>query len=381
MIDIITGIGQITDQQLDQYRNRMDPLADEAVAALMEDKSLLKTLMQRLPEKDPGDLNAYPAAVRSFLEQTNQLPAWTDPKKLEVAHQLFLDHGPTMMMFLYYKSLPVLYACQYMAKVIYQTGRLAYNPEDDLVFRKRIAETSQFLVDVMGKDALKSGGIGIRAIQKVRLVHALVRHGLLKQDWDDQTYGMPVNQEDMAGTLMTFGIVISDALARFGVYEPHYKHEAYSHLWSAVGALLGVNENLLPGNRSQAQYLFDRIVDRQAAYSKQGRALIQALIHFAKISMPNRFLKETPETLIRYLVGSSLSRKLGIDEPKGLIGNVFPGVMKMIARHTENFKSSPLNWRQFLRNLTINVTAKMKEGMDETGVVIRITPEMEEAWK
>ncbi len=54
----------------------------------------------------------------------------------------------------------------------------------------------------------------------VRLFHASVRRLILNDPamhWDADELGMPVNQEDLLGTLIVFSLVVIDALEKFGV--------------------------------------------------------------------------------------------------------------------------------------------------------------------
>ena len=158
-----------------------------------------------------------PSATKDFLAATNVLPAWTDWNKVKLANDLFLDHGPKFLVFLYYRSLPILYSCANGAKVLVQTGRLSHQNDGHKIFARCIAETGQFMLEVMKPDSLKQGGTGIQAIQKIRLIHAAIRTFTPEEKWDATVLGVPINQEDLAITLMTFSVVMIDALERFGI--------------------------------------------------------------------------------------------------------------------------------------------------------------------
>lgn len=189
-----------TNAFLDRMRHTADPLADRAVAQLVEQKGreeakrIFDLLIRRieLPEEE------LPGSLRGYWEATRQLPDWVDEGRVERAHALFLDHGTKLLLFLYYKSLPLLYCCKHGAQVLVQTSRLTHNSEDITIFTRRIAETGQFLIHVMTPGGLKPGGVGIQSIQKVRLIHAAIRHFILPQRWDAQQLGGPINQEDLA---------------------------------------------------------------------------------------------------------------------------------------------------------------------------------------
>ncbi|MGV7591683.1 oxygenase MpaB family protein, partial [Mycobacterium kansasii] len=68
---------------------------------------------------------------------------------------------------------------------------------------KRFAETSQWALDVIVPEGLRPGGPGYRSTLHVRFIHSMVRrHVLALPDWDFETYGLPINQTDMAATLV-----------------------------------------------------------------------------------------------------------------------------------------------------------------------------------
>ena len=98
-------------------------------------------------------------------------------------------------------------------QVLALTARLHTDPV------RRIGETAQMTLHAMSAGGLAPGGAGIRDAQKVRLMHAAVRHlALASDDW--VPVGTPVNQEDLAFTLLTFSIVALDSIRKLGRTSP-----------------------------------------------------------------------------------------------------------------------------------------------------------------
>jgi hypothetical protein len=181
--------------------------------------------------------------------------------------------------------------------------------------KQRIFETAQFLFDTMDTGALEPTGRGVRTIQKMRLMHAAVRHLLLKgatPAWDVARYGQPINQEDLAGTLMTFSVVTLDALKRLEVPVSGAEADAWLHTWKVVGTLLGVQAELLPVDVADGEQLMEAIRDRQWEPSTDGTALGSALVGLMQSYFPGALFDGLPVALIRTLAGDHCAALLGL---------------------------------------------------------------------
>src|SRR6187549_451702 len=121
-------------------------------------------------------------------------------------------------------SLPSSYAARKGVQVLHRTAYLAKRPN------RRLFETAQFIVDVLSPGGLGPLGHGQRTAQKVRLMHAAIRHLILHDPntrWPADDLGVPINQEDLLGTLMTFTWLILDGLSRLGVRLTPQEQQAY----------------------------------------------------------------------------------------------------------------------------------------------------------
>src|SRR5262249_29518861 len=139
-----------------------------------------------------------PDPVRKYFESTASLPDWADATLIRRGQELFTRHGWMMSAGLFCSSLPQAYCAANGARVLPQTQAMTRK------VRSRILETAQFLFDVC-----EEGDKGTYAAQRVRMVHALIRYFVIsKGEWDEAELGVPINQEDLAGTLMTFSVVL-----------------------------------------------------------------------------------------------------------------------------------------------------------------------------
>ena len=303
----------LSQQRLNDLRQLGDQQADYVISSLIKTHGpeAARDFFNQLIRNIDMPLQLRTEALDDFLKQTESAARWLSKKDLDDSYALFADHGPKMLIILYFKSLPLLYTNAKGARVLINTGRLAHNTETMEIFSRRIAETGQFLLDVLSKDGLQPGGEGIRAIQKIRLIHASVRHFVSKGNWNKQENGVPINQEDLALTLLTFSNVILEGLEQLHQQLPQNQAEAFLKRWFAIGHLLGIKEELIPSTREEADWLLKTILNRQAAKSTEGKVLTKALIHFSEQTIPGTFLDITPKALIQFFIGEEYAKMIG----------------------------------------------------------------------
>jgi mpaB/rubber oxygenase-like protein len=354
-----------TDQLLDSKRLIADSEADAVIAQLIAEKGKgeAKKLFDTLIREITLPVEKLPKVVRDFIESSSKLPHWIDKEKIQMAHDLFLDHGPKFLIFLYYKSLPILYSCANGAEVLVQTGRLVHQ-QNTQQFTRRIAETGQFLIDVMNTGSLLETKKGIEVSIKVRLIHAAIRSFIPAEKWDEQVLGKPINQEDLAITLMTFSIAILDGLDQFGIEEEEDKKEAYLHFWNVIGYFLGIDKDILPDNIIEARFLLQKIIDRQSAPSEQGQLLTRGLLEFAHLLMPSKLLKNSPEVLMQFMLGEKLSNMLKIEAPLGCLVSWLPDFLKKIFGLTERLEDRAEPLRFLLDEISKTLAFRMVEYFD-----------------
>jgi ER-bound oxygenase mpaB/B'/Rubber oxygenase, catalytic domain len=309
------GNSRWTDALLDRMRELGDPLADGPVSAVLERGGVdaVNAIMQTLVRVDQPVPEQLPDEVQSYLVETLPLPTWADMDKIKRGQQLFETWGVLITLCLFCASLPASYAAAKGVKVLYLTARL------DTDARRRVMETGQFLMDVVAVGGLDEHGKGRRAIQRVRLMHAAVRHlikarseqtpGMWHPDW-----GTPINQEDLAGTLLTFSYVAADPMRRLGVHLSAKDVDAYLHLWNVIGHLLGVRDDVLAHDLADATALVDAIRRRQFQASPEGQDMTLALLNLLDELTPLHRFDDTIPPLIRHLIGDETADLLLVPE-------------------------------------------------------------------
>jgi hypothetical protein len=300
------------DAMLDGMRQIGDPPADAAIAAIFAagQEKAAQAFMTELAANNAPLPSSLPAGLREFIEKS-AAQALPDSSAIEAAQNLFVDHGPEILTTLGCYALPSAYAAAKGVKVLHQTAYLAKRPN------RRLFRTMQMVVDVMEPGGLGPEGHGIRTIQKVRLIHAAIRHELLhdKANQWDASFGVPINQEDLAGTLLTFSFLAVDGLRKLGANISIEAAQAYLDAWCGIGSLLGVVPEMIPHNLEDGASLRDQIRRRQFVPSNEGREMTRALIEMLQKNSPP-LLEGIPTGLMRLFMEREIADYLGIPESR-----------------------------------------------------------------
>jgi hypothetical protein len=331
-------LGAPSDAWLDSMRDVCDPIVDDVVGGYVEAASkkeigaLIGTLFRE------GRLDETHPLVARYSAALDALPEPPIGEAVARGQGLFSLFGPEILLTLGSFAVPLAYAAANGVQVIHRARRL----EDDPI--RRLCDTAQMVVNVMQVGGLARGGIGWRSIRKVRLIHSLMRFNALKdhEERDEQgkslgmkpwreNWGRPINQEDQAGTLLTFSIGAIHGLRLMGARISKQTADDYLAAWAAVGRLLGVDERLIPVDELVATELARRIGERQHHHSKEGARLMVCLLHAVDslfpfkgygLSLSHFFLGSTPEgrkviealrlpkpNWTRFLVGARATQK------------------------------------------------------------------------
>lgn len=338
---------------------RADPPADDAVARMLAGADGPHALAERVAAinreiarwETNGGLSAWTpgpgldpqaaAALRDYLARCARLPDWYEPAKLERAETLFMDMSMLSCTLLFCASLPECYVLPDLSAVLHVAGQLELHTD------YRIRSTAAMIFPVMLRGGLGTpDGGGVAQALKVRLIHATIRHLILRgapprgapeamaplaplavagggihhvlyaHGWDSARDGLPCNQEQLAYTLLTFHYVFLRGLRRLGLGLPRADEEAYLHAWNVLGHLLGIERGLMAWTMEEAEA---RYTDFQAHGRTRMRQpdprpqLAAALMRAMEDQIPLRVLKPFPTLLTRRLCGRKVSADLGLN--------------------------------------------------------------------
>ncbi len=322
-----------TDELLDSLRLRGDPEVDAFIPELMrgrrlEDVNRILAAYQVNGQPPPESL---PPVLTEWLAGTMRLPAWADRAKLERASAMFVDHGLSISVMLGMVSLLECYAAAKGVKALHTTDRMGYSGAE-----RRLGETCQFVVAVMVPGGLFENGGAIPVVAKVRLMHAASRFLILEGEWDSKADGLPINLEDLLGTLMSFAHTPIRSMTKLGKDIPREAREDYLHFWNVVGFLLGIPEEILPHDTLEAEEVVRAIYRRHFRSSPEGIELTRALFKCFTAMMPGPFLDGGVYALARYCVGDEISDMLEIPKSRwelvvksgGLMGRISEGLQQ-----------------------------------------------------
>ena len=222
-----------TDAFLDTMSKQGDPLADDFLTRIMRDDEMAN-IRKVFAEMDSN--NEIPPAttfpeLSDFFAATNNLPLSVDLQRISHGEKVFQENAFTGALVLLTKSLPEGYAAPNLSIILNLSGNLRTHPY------KRLLATLQTVVNVSTFHGFQNGGRAVITAQKLRLLHAGIRHLTRRYRPDfEPRYGIPVNQEDMLGTVMGFSYLVIEGMRTLKVGLTVQEEEDFLYLWRVFAA-------------------------------------------------------------------------------------------------------------------------------------------------
>ncbi len=197
-------------------------------------------------------------------------------------------------------SLPYCYAAEEGARILCASKYLTEHPE------KRLQETGDFLLSVSRQGAFNAESDGLVWIVKTRMIHARIRLQFREQHLSE----LPVNQEDLLGTNLSFSLLVIRGLRRMGVNVSDREAQDFLYLWQRIGVMLGLEPHLLPINMRQASMLERIIRKRQFRENEYGKRLAASLLRFYRSQSSAKWID--PEGIISFFLGNQVASMIGL---------------------------------------------------------------------
>lgn len=298
---------------LNHFRQVGDKLADNFIenyfSTIDKKRKLEQALVTLKINSDwPVFLSQIPEA-KWFEEELLRIGTF-DSKVRNKALMFYQQKSIYILQLLGLLSLPYCYAAADGAMVLYQTERMYKD------VAKRLEETGAFVASLMNAKSFENTGDAKVQLFKVRLMHAAGRFYILKGNWD-LSLGLPVNQEDMAGTNLSFSLIVVRGLRKMGFTISHQEQMDYIAYWSWIGGALGLDDELLPKDGKQAFDLEKAISDRHFKPSEAGKQLTKSLLQcFYSLNDEKQIKNVEIAGFMRFLLGDEVSNILDLPKAK-----------------------------------------------------------------
>lgn len=230
---------------LESYRQIMDPPCDDAIKDLFESKSFeeYRATLQNMVTNDSLNWTTLDPALKKFLN-SNLHPEFTSEDFLMFrrAYEVWKRDGMKFIYILFFRSLPYTYMAEKPANVLRMTKLLKEHPD------RRIMETAQFIFDVMEEEWWKPEKSGKLTALKIRMLHSTIRYMLLNHPSDEKwnmEWGLPISQEDLIATNQVFSLEFIKGMEIMGHPLSEEEQAAWYHTWKVIGKLMGIQDELL----------------------------------------------------------------------------------------------------------------------------------------
>jgi hypothetical protein len=270
--------------------------------------------------------------LKQFLISVKVKPAWYDDDRLLHGQQVFKQYAQEMMTLLGAMSLPYCYAASPGNKALYLSEKMRQ------ATGKRLIETAGFVINVLTPSSLSDDQEGHLHINKTRLIHALSRYHLQQSNWNME-WGLPINQEDMAGTNLAFSYIILLGMQQAGFSISHKEKEDFLFVWRYIGYQLNIEEELLPESFAEATLFTQIIKDRNFKKTEEGISLTTELLNYFKMVIPAEqatFISAQ----IRFCLGKEVADYIGL-QPEPFKDRITSVVNSLKA--IQNMLSAPTN--------------------------------------
>ncbi|UVS79900.1 oxygenase MpaB family protein [Actinokineospora sp. UTMC 2448] len=290
-------------EALEALKFQGDPQADAVIADLVASgrSRAVNAVLAHFRGNDQPIPEELPESVRAFLIATDNPPAWADPRRLARAYEFFVDDGVHVASVLTFGAMVNCYAHPRAARALTLTHGLNQP-------HRRLSETSQFVLSMMGRDAFGTGGGFVPAVQKTRLIHAAVRHLLTTSGrWDVAADGVPVCQQDMLGALLIFSVQVIQGMRRIGISVTEEEAEDYYYVWRVAGEMLGIPASAVPESLAEARDLSATLVEAAYGPSTEGTALTRDLLALYERLFPGKVFDGIIAAMVRQVVNPEVA--------------------------------------------------------------------------
>jgi hypothetical protein len=307
--------------ELGRLLSQGDPLADALVQHWLAQPGGFGAGRKQLDvalEHGVAGLQDPPAPLVALFEQLEQKPRWLDDERVELGRRSGARVGIAGSYVLGCMALMGGYRFSATTKPLVFTGALERNAA------RRLDETAKYVCDVYSPGGLDRRGAGFASTVRVRVMHALVRHAASRSaTWQQDDWGLPINQTDMLGTNLLFSVVYLTGLRAMGMRFTREEADALIHMWRYIGYLMGVQERLLPATEIEGRRLAYAMFRSQPGADDDSRRLAKALADAPYTRARGELRRKLVDLDVHYrlglsraLLGNKIADELGLPDDR-----------------------------------------------------------------
>ncbi|MFZ2510806.1 MAG: oxygenase MpaB family protein [Gordonia sp. (in: high G+C Gram-positive bacteria)] len=295
-----------------------DPDMDQ-FAEWMSGRQDVRPLFEQALATGIDSVEHAPTELKELFARLENTPDWVDHAQLEIAAAAMRSGGSDGLAIARDVALLGGYQFAGFNQTLLRTGALEKGST------ARFAETSEWAMDVISPGGLDLFGAGYRSTIRVRFIHSMVRrHVAAMHDWDPAEWGLPINQTDMAATIV--GSLVAPTLggASMGLINRPHEYRAVAHLTRYVGWLMGIDDELLPTDFRDCVRLLTHTSAALATPDETSKRLAKPMAddplqwHYARFAPMRRRLSRSKHLSISVaLLGRRAMARLGL--PTGTI--------------------------------------------------------------
>lgn len=290
-----------------------DPEMDR-FAEWMSQRKDVRPLFEQALATGIDSVDNPPAELRALFTTLENTPDWVDPEQLAIAAATMRSGGSDGLAIARDVALLGGYQFAGFNQTLLRTGALEKGSTT------RFAETSEWAMDVISPGGLDLYGAGYRSTIRVRFIHSMVRrHVAAMDDWDPAEWGLPINQTDMAATIV--GSLVAPTLGglALGLINRPHEYRAVAHLTRYVGWLMGIDDELLPTDFRDCVRLLSHTSAALATPDETSKRLAQPMAddplqwHYTRFAPLRRRIARSKHLSISVaLLGRAAMNRLGL---------------------------------------------------------------------
>jgi hypothetical protein len=281
--------------------------------------------------------------LAAFWNETHEVPEWVDWDQIARGQQFFYKHmAANFVGFALQGFMGENTTTASTAEVLVKTGGFSTR-----VLLRRLLETFQWLLQVTKSlEDVMPGGEGHTATIRVRLLHASVRHRMMKLAqsksgyFDLRKHGVPINTADSIHSIATFGCnPIWLQLPRLGIEAKTQEAEDYMALFRYVGHVIGVPHEYFPSAAKGKACMesIEMLLSPTEKSKALGHNFIECLTDIPPLNLSRSFI----EAGTRVINGERHGDLIGISKPGFLSYCQFRGLCFILKMMTYAQRLSP----------------------------------------